>query len=194
MVWRNNLINAKFWVVIYLYLVNRCSLIKFDQLKMLTAENPILPLIALHISPTGWVPTISVLTLAVCVQRRMLEQGLRWVRWVRWIDKRFEHYTVILHSFVNQMCEFVILAHVWDAFGFLRKSGVTDLADSSSKTFVLLVPTCRPHCQVVLGSCACFVLTAWFSLTLLTTWGHHRHEVGDNATPMSCWCLSRCAV
>jgi hypothetical protein len=53
MVWRNNLINAKFWVVIYLYLVNRCSLIKFDQLKMLTAENPRLPLIALHISPTG---------------------------------------------------------------------------------------------------------------------------------------------
>jgi hypothetical protein len=75
MVWRNNLINAKFWVVIYLYLVNRCSLIKFDQLKMLTAENPSLPLIALHISPTGWVPTISVLTLAVCVQRRMLEQS-----------------------------------------------------------------------------------------------------------------------
>jgi hypothetical protein len=50
---RNNLIKAKFWVGIYLHLVNRCSLIKFDQLKMLTAENPSLPLIALHISPTG---------------------------------------------------------------------------------------------------------------------------------------------
>jgi hypothetical protein len=23
------------------------------------------------------------------------------------------------------MCEFMILAHVWDAFGFLRKTGVT---------------------------------------------------------------------
>jgi hypothetical protein len=75
MVWRNNLINAKFWVGIYLYLVNRCSLIKFDQLKMLTAENPSLPLIALHISPTGWVPTISVLTVAICAQRKMLEQS-----------------------------------------------------------------------------------------------------------------------
>ena len=28
------------WVGINLYLVNRCSLIKYDQLKMLTAVNP----------------------------------------------------------------------------------------------------------------------------------------------------------
>jgi hypothetical protein len=42
-----------FGVGIYLHLVNRCLLIKFDQLKMLTAENPSLPLIALHNSPTG---------------------------------------------------------------------------------------------------------------------------------------------
>jgi hypothetical protein len=53
LVWRNNFINAKFWVGIYLHLVNRCLLIKFDQHKMLTAENPSLPLIALHNSPTG---------------------------------------------------------------------------------------------------------------------------------------------
>jgi hypothetical protein len=53
MIWRNNLEKPKFWVGMYLHLVNRCSLIKFDQLKMLTAENPSLPLIALHIFPTG---------------------------------------------------------------------------------------------------------------------------------------------
>jgi hypothetical protein len=53
MIWRNNLEKAKFWVGIYLHLVIRCSLIKFDQLKLLTAESPSLPLIALHISPHG---------------------------------------------------------------------------------------------------------------------------------------------
>jgi hypothetical protein len=32
---------------------------------------------------------------------------------------------MILHSFVYHMCEIVVMAHVWDAFGFLRKTGVT---------------------------------------------------------------------
>jgi hypothetical protein len=64
MVWRNNFINAKFWVGIYLHLLNRCLLIKFDQLKMLTTAKPSLPLIALHNSPTGWEPSISVPTIA----------------------------------------------------------------------------------------------------------------------------------
>jgi hypothetical protein len=36
---------------------------------MLTAESLSQPLIALHISPTGWVPTISVLTLSyMCLE------------------------------------------------------------------------------------------------------------------------------
>jgi hypothetical protein len=51
MILTNSVEKAKFWVGIHLHLVNRCLLIKFDQLKMLTAENPSLPLIALHIPP-----------------------------------------------------------------------------------------------------------------------------------------------
>jgi hypothetical protein len=35
----------------------------------------------------------------------------------------FEHCFVILHLWVYHMCEIVILAHIWDAFGFLRKNG-----------------------------------------------------------------------
>jgi hypothetical protein len=34
----------------------------------------------------------------------------------------FEYCFVILHSWVN-MCKILILAHIWDAFGFLRKNG-----------------------------------------------------------------------
>jgi hypothetical protein len=75
MVWRNNFINAKFLVGIYLHLVNRCFLIKFDQLKMLIAENPSLPLIVLHNFPTGWVSTISVLTLAYMCSEGDAEQS-----------------------------------------------------------------------------------------------------------------------
>jgi hypothetical protein len=41
----------RFRVGIYLHLVNRCLLIKFDQLKMLTAKNPSIPMIACIIPP-----------------------------------------------------------------------------------------------------------------------------------------------
>jgi hypothetical protein len=34
----------------------------------------------------------------------------------------FEHCFVILHSWIYHMCEIVILTHIWDAFGFLRKN------------------------------------------------------------------------
>jgi hypothetical protein len=66
MVWRNNFINAKFWVGINLHLVNRCLLIKFDQLKIITAENLSLPLIALHI-PHGLSTNHKHTPLPICV-------------------------------------------------------------------------------------------------------------------------------
>jgi hypothetical protein len=161
---------------------------------MLTAENPSLPLIALHISPTGWVPTISVLTLAVCVQRRMLEQSssmssmssMDWQTfWALYCDITLicQSNVWICDSGTRMRCIRFSSEIRCDRFGRLQQQNIC-----------LISPYMSTALPGGLGSCACFVLTAWFSLTLLTTWGHHRHEVGDNATPMSCWCLSRCAV
>jgi hypothetical protein len=47
----------------------------------------------------------------------------------------FEHCFVILHSWVYHMCEIVILAHIWDAFGFLRKNGC-DITSASRSTIL----------------------------------------------------------
>jgi hypothetical protein len=96
----------------------------------------------------------------------------------------FEHYPLILHSFVYHMCEILILAHVWDAFGFLRENGCDKSSPSSDgeddNDIDMLSPsdsdveswTIEDHCSWTWCLCGCFLVSfeLWLFIFVKFLW------------------------
>ena len=152
------------WVGINLYLVNRCSLIKYDQLKMLTAINPSLSwwtCIFPHLPSTNHKSTHPYLN---AVQKKTLKWRITTTS--RSSRRAFTSqlpveeavaavliqdndlcvylsecnkviYSLLLMFWtlscdiftfnVYHTCVNLILAHIWDAFSFVFKTGCDNL-------------------------------------------------------------------